>query len=293
VNFYTTILGSGAALPTTTRHCSAQVVNVNGFRLLLDCGENTQTQLRVFRQRLQSINHIFITHLHGDHFFGLPGLISSQHLCGRKDPVDIFAPAGIARAMNLLLEVSGSHIGFEIRYHELVHSEGCLPLLENDRCRVSAFALDHSVPAYGYLIEEVSRGTNPARRYAYCSDTGYTEAFLPFIEGVDLLCLECTFGQAFAPIAAEKKHLTAPLAATLAAKAAAGELLLTHISARYRDPAPLLEEASALFPCTAMAADGLVCEVRYTKNRPAPAVGEGLVEAASGGGGCGEGQSVS
>ena len=69
MNFYTTILGSGAALPTTSRHCSAQMVNINGFRLLLDCGENTQTQIRVYHQKLQSISAIFITHLHGDHFF--------------------------------------------------------------------------------------------------------------------------------------------------------------------------------------------------------------------------------
>ena len=110
MNFYTTILGSGAALPTVARHCSGQVVNINGFRILLDCGENTQTQLRVYHQRMQAISQIFITHLHGDHFFGLPGLVSSMHLCGRKEPLDVYAPAGVRAAMELLMQTSGSHL---------------------------------------------------------------------------------------------------------------------------------------------------------------------------------------
>ena len=99
MNFFVTVLGSGSALPTASRHCSAQVVNINGFRILLDCGEATQTQIRVFHQRLQSIGQIFLTHLHGDHFFGLPGLVSSMHLCGRSEPLDIYAPTGIADAV--------------------------------------------------------------------------------------------------------------------------------------------------------------------------------------------------
>ena len=179
MNFYTTILGSGAALPTVARHCSGQMVNVNGFRILLDCGENTQTQINIYRQRLQSFTHICITHLHGDHFFGLPGLVSSMHLCGRKTPLDIYAPAGIAHAMTTLMEVSGSHIDFDIRYHELTHTEGCILQFENDLCRIHAFPLIHSVPTYGYLIEEKPRGKNPVRRYAYCTDTAYTETILP------------------------------------------------------------------------------------------------------------------
>ena len=119
MNFYTTILGSGAALPTVARHCSGQVVNINGFRILLDCGENTQTQLRVYHQRMQAVSQIFITHLHGDHFFGLPGLVSSMHLCGRKEPLDVYAPAGVRAAMELLMQTSGSHLDYELRYSPL------------------------------------------------------------------------------------------------------------------------------------------------------------------------------
>lgn len=263
MNFFTTILGSGAALPTAVRHCSGQVVNINGFRILFDCGENTQTQIRVYHQKMQAMATIFITHLHGDHFFGLPGLISSMHLCGRKDPIDIFAPQGIALALQTMLDISGSHIDFEIRYHELTHTTGAQLIFENLRCRVYAFPLVHSVPTYGYLVEEKPRGKNPMRRYAYCSDTGYTEDILPHIQGVNLLCLESTFSHAFAPVATEKLHLTAPMAATLAQKAGVKQLLLTHISARFKDPDVLLKEAQAIFPNTLIATDGEQYEIHY------------------------------
>ena len=268
MNFYTTILGSGAALPTVARHCSGQVVNINGFRILLDCGENTQTQLRVYHQRMQSVSQIFITHLHGDHFFGLPGLVSSMHLCGRKEPLDIYAPVGVRAAMELLMQTSGSHLDYELRYHEIALDEGIELLFENNLCRVSAFPLLHSVPTYGYLIKEKPRGKNPVRRYAYCTDTGYTESFLPYIEGVNLLCIESTFNNAFASVATEKLHCTTSMAATLAKKAHVGELLLTHISARFKEPELLLAEAQAVFPNTMMAADGARHEVHYLDKVP-------------------------
>lgn len=263
MNFYTTILGSGAALPTVARHCSGQVVNINGTRLMLDCGENSQTQMRIYHQKLQSVGTIFLTHLHGDHFFGLPGLLSTMHLCGRQTPVDIYAPAGIAQAMELFMTVAGSHLDFPVCYHELSHTEGSLQVFENERCLVSAFPLLHSVPTYGYLIQEKPRGNNPARRYAYCTDTGYTESFLPYIHQVDLLCLESTFDSSFASVAAEKLHCTTVQAATLALKAEAGQLLLTHISARFKEPEKLLAEAQAVFPNTLIASDGERYEVHY------------------------------
>ena len=273
MNFYTTILGSGAALPTVARHCSGQVVNINGFRILLDCGENTQTQLRVYHQRMQAISHIFITHLHGDHFFGLPGLVSSMHLCGRKEPLDVYAPAGVRAAMELLMQTSGSHLDYELRYHEIALDEGIELLFENNLCRVSAFPLLHSVPTYGYLIEEKPRGKNPVRRYAYCTDTGYTESFLPYIEGVNLLCMESTFNNAFASVATEKLHCTTSMAATLAQKAHVGELLLTHISARFKEPELLLAEAQAVFPNTIIASDGARHEVHYLDKVPPAGMG--------------------
>lgn len=221
--------------------------------------------MRVHHQKMQSMETICITHLHGDHFFGLPGLLSSMHLCGRRDPVEIFAPKGIAEAITTLMQVAGSHLGFEIHYHELSHTEGIKQTFENQRCRIHAFPLVHSVPTYGYLIEEKPRGKNATRRYAYCTDTGYTESFLPYIHKADLLCLESTFCNAFASVATEKLHCTTSQAATIALKAEVQQLLLTHISARFKEPEKLLAEAQAIFPNTLIAADGDRYEVHYPK----------------------------
>ena len=212
---------------------------------------------------MQGISHICLTHLHGDHFFGLPGLVSSMHLCGRQQPVDVYAPAGICDAMNLLMQVSGSHIEFDLNYHELSFTEGIQLLFESPLCRVYAFPLLHSVPTYGYLVEEKPRGKNPVRRYAYCTDTTYDERFLPYIEGVNLLCMESTFDHSFDSVAREKLHCTTVMAATMAKKANVGQLLLTHISARFKEPEKLLAEAQAIFPATLIAADGETHEVRY------------------------------
>ena len=165
--------------------------------------------------------------------------------------------------METLLAAAGSHIGYEIRYHELDFAEGCQLLFENNRCRIAAFPLVHSVPTYGYDIDEVPRGATPPRRYAYCTDTAYTETIIPYIEGAHLLCMESTFDDAFASVAAEKLHSTSRQAATIALKAGARQLMLTHISARFKDPALLLAQAQEVFPNTVLAADGERYEVGF------------------------------
>ncbi len=168
MSFYITILGSGAAVPTHSRHCSSQVVNINGFRMLLDCGEGTQTQLRHNHQRLQSMGVIFLSHLHGDHFFGLPGLLASMSLCGRTEPVELFAPQGVRQALEVLLDTSGTYLQYELHIHEL-SGEGPHEIFANRYCRVTAFPLQHTVPTYGYLFEEVRDRLNlhPDARLAY------------------------------------------------------------------------------------------------------------------------------
>lgn len=304
MNFFVTILGSGAAIPTHERKCSSQVVNVNGFRMLMDCGEGTQNLLRHNHQKMQAMGIIFISHLHGDHIFGLPGLLSSMHLCGRTDPVHIFAPKGMQRLLNVLLEESGTHLQYELRVTELENTEP-QDIFCNNRCKVTAFPLQHSVPTYGYLFEEVrdrfnlqkdarqrydltpeqcvlikqgadltlSDGnvipnsaltlpTHTPHRYAYCCDTAYTEDILDTIHGVNLLCMESTFNEAYSAVANEKKHCTAAQSATLARKAQVDKLLLTHFSARYKDIRPLLDEAAQIFPNVIAANDGDIVEVK-------------------------------
>lgn len=121
--------------------------------MLLDCGESTQDQLRQYHQKMQAIGVIFISHLHGDHLFGLPGLLSSMHLCGRTKPVEIYAPKGLQHAIDVLFDVSNTHLQYELSIHELEVSEPT-EIFHNSRCKVSAFPLIHTVPTYGYLFEE-------------------------------------------------------------------------------------------------------------------------------------------
>ncbi len=153
MDFTITVLGSSAALPTATRQCSAQVVALEGFRILIDCGEGTQNQVRRYRIKFQAIDNIFISHLHGDHFYGLPGLLSSMHLCGRTEPLNIFAPKGLKKILTDMFVTSNSNFAYELIFHEL---EGTEPrvLVDNKKCTITAFPLHHSVPAYGFVIRE-------------------------------------------------------------------------------------------------------------------------------------------
>ena len=159
MDFTITVLGSSAALPTATRQCSAQVVALEGFRILIDCGEGTQNQVRRYRIKFQAIDNIFISHLHGDHFYGLPGLLSSMHLCGRTEPLNIFAPKGLKKILTDLFITSNSVFSYELIFHELEGNEPSV-LLENKKCRITAFPLVHSVPAYGFHIQEMPQMLN-------------------------------------------------------------------------------------------------------------------------------------
>lgn len=263
MNFYTTIMGSGAAVPTLNRHCSGQVVNVAGYRLLLDCGEGTQEQMRAHRQKLQSLQLVCISHLHGDHFFGLPGLLATLHLCGRTQPLQIIGPQGIRRALDTMLELSSTNLAYELRILEMSHRD-CQLVYTAPRCTISAFPIWHSVPTYGFLIEELPRSQSRPRRMAYCCDTGYHEELAERVRDVDLLCLESTFADDMRAVAEEKQHLTASQAAQIAQLAGVGQLLLTHFSARYREDAIFLQQATPVFPNTILATDGLVCPVAYS-----------------------------
>ena len=261
MNFFVTILGSGAALPTGRRHCSAQVVNVNGFKLLLDCAEGTQDRIRQLHLKLQSLGTVLISHLHGDHFFGLAPLLSTMHLCGRTEPITIVAPKGAKEVIETTFALTGNHVGYELNFIEMDFSEGLHRVFEGKRCTVDAFPILHSVPTYGFRITEVPRGVGEPRVYAYCCDTAYTEAIVPYIAGADLLCLECTFADELAELAATRLHLTAGQAGSLARQAGVRQLLLTHISARYKEPELLLAQASAEFENIVVATDGMRVEV--------------------------------
>lgn len=257
MNMYLTVMGSGAASPTGKRHCSAQVLNIRGFKLLIDCAEGTQDRIRYHHLKLQSLSTIVISHLHGDHFFGLPGLLSTMHLCGRTEPVTIVAPKGAKEVIETIFDLTGNHIEYPIEWTEMDFEEGEQRVIENGKCTVDAFRIDHTVPTYGFRVTT----KHTPLTYAYCCDTAYDESILPHIAGVDLLCLECTFANELSDLAEQRKHLTAGQAGLMAQKAGARQLLLTHLSARYKEPDVLLQQACEEFANSIMATDGMRMEI--------------------------------
>lgn len=260
---YLTILGSGAALPTGRRRCSAQLLNIGGFKMLLDCAEGTQDRIRQNHIKLQSISAIVISHLHGDHFFGLAGLLSTMHLCGRTEPITVVAPLGAREVIETTFRLTGNHIDYPLEWVEMDFAEGEQRVFENRRCTVDAFPIMHSVPTYGFRITAIlPLGEDVASvTYAYCCDTCYLEDIVPHVAGADLLCLECTFANELAELAAQRLHLTAGQAGQLARMAGVKQLLLSHISARYKEPEILLQQASAEYPNSMLAADGMRLEL--------------------------------
>ncbi len=147
------ILGSSAATPTSTRNPTAQLLNIAERFFLIDCGEATQIQLRKYKARVQSINHIFISHLHGDHFFGLAGLLASMHLLGRKNPITIYAPAELKEIIDLIHKHSDTYLSFPIHY---VDTQNKLKQLiwEDDKVEVYSFPLQHRINTTGFLFKE-------------------------------------------------------------------------------------------------------------------------------------------
>lgn len=301
MRFAVTTLGTGAALPARGRYPSAQLLNVHERLFLIDCGEGTQERLRMAQVNMCSITRIFISHMHGDHYLGLMGLISSMHLLGRKLALDVHGPVELREVIELQLRVSKSYLRFPLRFHAVTHRSG--EIVHSDaHVVVTELALRHRIESTGYLFRETPRPRHlmketvdliphylrnavkqgedlilpdsrvipnaeltqppsPPRSYAYCSDTAYTPDLVPFLEGVDLLYHEATFTEDLAARAKETMHSTARQAATMAKDSHAGQLLLGHFSSRYKDPGRLLSEAVEIFPNTHLAQEGRTFEV--------------------------------
>ncbi len=262
MTFSVTILGSNSAIPTLLRNPSAHLLNVNERIFLVDCAEGTQLQLRKYRIHFQRIRHIMISHLHGDHYYGLIGLLTTLHLLGRKDELHIYAPVGLEEIIQIQLDVSNTTLTYPVIFH-LLASNDIEPVFEDERVLVYAFPLLHSIPTYGFLFREKIKIRKLAakRSYAYCSDTAYNEQLISFVSGVDLLYHETTFMQDMARAASEKMHSTTVEAATIAKKCRVKKLLIGHFSARYDDLEPLLKEACEIFPATCLAEDGATIHI--------------------------------
>jgi len=152
-------LGSNSAAPATNRYPSSQVVNVSDELSLVDCGEGTQMQMRKYKIKFQKINHIFISHLHGDHYLGLMGLIFTYHLLSRENPLHIYATAELEKLITLQLKVSNCRLVYPLVFHKLNHKSSEL-LYEDENLTVESIPLKHSIPTSGFLFREKKRLRN-------------------------------------------------------------------------------------------------------------------------------------
>ncbi|SFE76871.1 ribonuclease Z [Thermophagus xiamenensis] len=297
-----TILGSNSALPTSERNPTAQVLRASGRFFLIDCGEGTQLQLRRNRVHFGRIHHIFISHLHGDHVFGLPGLISSLALLGRTADLHVYAMADLEKLLNPWLDYFCKNMPFVVVFHA-VEPDVSKVIYEDELLEVVTIPLEHRIPTVGFLFrekpkerkinkgkcdfyqiplrwlprlkkgedfnedgrfisnEELTLPPPPAKSYAFCSDTRYSEKIVSLLQNVDLLYHESTFLTDQEELAAKTFHSTARQAASIAHQANVGKLLLGHFSSRYRDLEPFLEEARAVFDNAWIATEGSTFEI--------------------------------
>jgi ribonuclease Z len=152
-NFELTILGCGSATPTSHRNPTAQLLNIAERFFLIDCGEATQIQLRRFKLKFQRINHIFISHLHGDHYLGLVGLISSMHLLGRTFDLHIYCPPELKEIIDVQLKHSQTYLKYNIIYHFHTYQNNEL-IFEDDKVEVRTIILNHRIPCCGFVFIE-------------------------------------------------------------------------------------------------------------------------------------------
>lgn len=179
------ILGCYAATPTMLGNPTSQVLEIRDHLFLIDCGEGTQVQLRKYKIKFSRINHIFISHLHGDHFFGLPGLIATFQLLGRERELHIYGPEGLKEAILLLLKLGNSWTNFTLIFHEL-KAKGTELIYEDEKVTVTTIPLDHRIYTNGFLFSEKprERGLDPAAMATYKIDKAY---FKNIKKGKDVL----------------------------------------------------------------------------------------------------------
>lgn len=209
----------------------------------------TMRQMGVHTSRLYNV---FISHLHGDHCFGLIGLISTLGMMKRTQPLHIYAHADLEKLLRPWLDYHCQDMTYEVVFHAINPRHQAV-IFEDRTITVETIPLKHGVPACGFLFTEHHRDQEPRRRYAYCSDTMYYESIIPRIEGVDCLYHEATYTEEFAERCKKVMHSTAKQAATIAEKAKVGKLIIGHYSARIENHELLLNEAREVFPNTSLA----------------------------------------
>lgn len=167
--FSVLILGSASASPTLKRNPTAQLLNINEQYYLIDCGEGTQLRLREHKIKFQRLNHIFISHLHGDHYLGLIGLLQTMHLLGRTVDLNLYGPPQLKEIIDIHLKYSNSTLRYSLIFHP-THTEKTEVIFENDQIKVSTLILNHRIPCTGFLFKEKDkpRKINPKAIAKHC-----------------------------------------------------------------------------------------------------------------------------
>ena len=263
-----TILGCGSAKPTKTTSPSGQLVELCDKSFLVDCGEGVLLTMQKLGVHTGRLYNIFISHLHGDHCFGLIGLLTTLGMLKRTQPMHIYAHPDLEKLLTPLLQYHANDRQYDIIFHPINPRKHEL-IYEDRTVSVETIPLKHSVPTCGFLFNETHRVQREdgsfehvtRKRYAYCSDTQYSEKIIPIIERVDTLYHESTFLRDHAERSKEVMHSTAAEAATIAQKANVGKLILGHYSARVEDHDLFLQEASPIFERTFLAEENLTFEI--------------------------------
>lgn len=294
--FALTILGNNSAIPAFDRNPTAQVLQTMDESFLIDCGEGTQMQLSKYKVKRSRINHIFISHLHGDHYFGLIGLLTSMSLLNRTQDLHLHAPAELDQLINLQLNLAATHLSYPLHFHAL-KDEGVI--MEGNKMVVSCFKVQHRIDCWGFLFrekrnprklnaerakiyeipaafydklqhgedyrnkkgtiipnDEVTTEAPKPKSYAYCADTIYDESLAGKVKDVDLLYHETTFLKDMHERAAARFHSTTIQAAAIAKKAGAKKLLIGHFSSKYESLDDFLNETAEVFENTELAIQG-------------------------------------
>ena len=291
-----TILGNNSAVPTHNRHPTAQVLQTLDHTFLIDCGEGTQMQMNLYKIRRNKISRIFISHLHGDHYFGLIGLLTSLGLNRRTADLHIYSPKPLKEIIELQLNACNADLPYSLAFH-LIENEQII--FEDKKIVVESFKVNHRIECWGFLFREkknarkidpkkikkyniptsfyeslhegkdfvtsdnviikneiLTTAVKPPKSYAYCADTGYFEPIVEKIKGVDLLYHESTYLSALEEKAASRFHSTAKQAAMIAKKAGVKKLLLGHFSSMYEKLDEFKTEACEVFENTDIAEEG-------------------------------------
>jgi len=292
-----TILGNNSAIPAFDRHPTAQVITLDDHLFLIDCGEGTQTQMNKYKIRRSRINHIFISHLHGDHYFGLIGLITSMGLLGRHQDLNLYGPAPLIEIFNMQLSVADTQLPYKIIFHPL-QEEGVL--VSDNRFQISCFRVFHRIECWGFIFRQIrpprrvnpdkariagipaaffdrlkwgenyetqqgeiidnASVTEPAPRpksYAYSADTLYNPEIAAKVSGVDMLYHETTYLKDLEDRAVKRYHCTTIQAAAIAKAAGVKQLLIGHFSSKYDRLDDFEKETREVFSNSFLALEGV------------------------------------